>query len=290
MTKIIVENLFDEQTNTFTYLVKDLLTKEAVVIDPVLNYQAETGQISFESYKQLLRMIEGFTPTYFIETHAHADHLTSLAYLKQKYPNAKTAIHENIIKVQNTFKDIFKLAALSTDGSQFDLLLNEKSQLKLGNALIEIISTPGHTPACACLKIEEHLFSGDALFMPDFGTGRCDFPQGSATNLYHSIYHKLYKLPQKTKVYVGHDYAPNGRKIQNITSIAESKKNNIHLNGNTTMNEFVDFRTKRDTQLSPPKLLIPSIQFNINGGHFLTDKQELAYIKIPITVKRDEDV
>ena len=187
--------------------------------------------------------------------------------------------------IQETFKPVFNLTDLKTDGSQFDILLNEKENLKLGNLELKTIFTPGHTPACCSFLIEDVVFTGDALFMPDFGTGRCDFPEGSADILYTSIHEKLYSLPDTTKVYVGHDYQPGGRDMKFMTTIGESKKSNIQLKALTTRNEYVEFRTTRDEKLKAPKLLLQSVQVNIDAGRLpQKDSNGVSYLKIPLSI------
>ena len=189
-----------------------------------------------------------------------------------------------IIEVQKTFKKIFNFGeGFSADGNQFDLLISDGQKIKAGSIEITGISTPGHTPACMTYLIEDCLFTGDTIFMPDNGTGRCDFPAGSATQLYRSIKEKIYSFPDNYKIFVGHDYMPNGRDLKFESSVGEEKQNNIHLKGNSEEQEFVSFRQSRDKTLNAPRLLLPSIQININGGH-LPDKEAngMSYIKLPI--------
>lgn len=280
-----LETLFDPATYTLTYIVYDEMTKDAVVIDPVMDYDPAASKISFESADKVLAFLnsQGLNPHYILETHAHADHLTGASYLRQKIPTAKIAIGKNITKVQEVFKGVFNLRNLSTDGIQFDLLLDEEEILQAGSISIKTLFTPGHTPACSSYLIEDMIFTGDALFMPDSGTGRCDFPAGSASDLYHSIHEKLYKLPDETKVLVGHDYQPGGRELLFQSTIGESKMKNIQLKEETSKDEYIKFRTKRDETLSAPKLLLPSIQVNINAGHLPEEEDNgTSYLKIPL--------
>lgn len=280
-----IQHFYDEQTSTLTYIVFDLETKDAVIIDPVLNFDYAAGKTSMESINTVDSFLKQrkLIPLFILETHAHADHLTGAVELKRRYPNIKDAIGENITKVQGTFKNTFNLEHLNTTGAQFDLLLKEDQVLTAGSIKIKVIFTPGHTPACCSYLIEDMLFTGYALFMPDYGTGRCDFPMGSAKDLYHSIHEKLYKLPDSTRYFTCHDYKPNGRDLKYQSTIGESKKNNIQLKEVTTEKEFTKFREDRDSGLSAPKLLLPSIQMNIDAGK-LPDPETngKSYLKIPI--------
>lgn len=283
-----LKSFFDSDTYTLTYIVFDPATKDGVIIDPVLNYDQGASAISHESVDELMSFIneKKLNIHYILETHAHADHLTGAMALKEKLPNVKIAIGKNITKVQEVFSGIFNLKDLDTNGAQFDLLLDENTKLQAGSIVIQMFFTPGHTPACSSYLIEDRLFVGDALFMPDFGTGRCDFPEGSAEDLYHSIHEKLYKLPDETRVYTCHDYQPNGRELKYESTIKEQKENNVQLKASTSKKDFVHFRTERDKTLSAPKLLLPSIQINIDGGHLpKMEGNGSRYIKIPIREK-----
>lgn len=282
-----IQEFYDEPTNTLTYLVFDEMNKDAVIIDPVLDYDPKSSKVNYTSINDLLNHINNLELKvhYILETHAHADHLTSAQFLKTKIPNAVTAIHENIKLVQQTFKAVFNFdESFETEGKAFDRLLKDGEIVEAGAIKIEVIHTPGHTPACASFLVNDTaVFTGDALFMPDFGTGRCDFPKGSADDLYTSIHDKLYRLDDNVEVYVGHDYQPNGRKLAFKSTIGEEKASNIQLKSKTTREEFVKFRTERDATLPAPKLLLPSIQINAQNGIF--PKQEsngVSYLKIPI--------
>jgi len=222
---------------------------------------------------------------YIIDTHAHADHLSGAQVLKARH-KAKIGIGANVTKVQETFKPIFDMGdKFATDGSQFDLLLEDGDTLPLGQLSIKPIQTPGHTPACMSYLIKDAVFTGDALFMPDSGTGRCDFPNGSAADLYESVHEKLYKLPDGTRVFVGHDYQPGGREVRWESTIGESKTNNIHLRKETSKGEFVKFRQERDHTLAMPTLILPSIQVNICAGRLPQPHSNgIAYLKIPLNV------
>lgn len=280
-----LEAFFDKDTCTLTYVVYDENSKDAVVIDPVLNYDPAVSKVSDESIREVLEFInrKNLNAHYILETHAHADHLTGAAELKKKLPNAKVGIGENITKVQGLFSEVFNFKDFNTNGVQFDILLNEKELLKAGTVEVKTIFTPGHTPACSSFLIDDMVFTGDALFMPDYGTGRCDFPGGSAKELYYSIHEKLYELPDETRVLTGHDYQPNGRELKYESTIGESKSSNIQLKESTTEMEYVEFRTKRDASLRAPKLLLPSIQVNIDGGKLPQEEDNgTRYLKIPV--------
>lgn len=286
---MIIKNFYDEPTNTLTYLAYDDDSKDAIIVDPVLDYDPKASKANYSSAEELLNFINQskLKVHYIFETHAHADHLTSAQYLKEKLPNAITAIHENIILVQETFKEVFNFnEAFDTEGEVFDQLLKDGEKLEAGSLKIEVIHTPGHTPACVSYLVNNKaLFTGDALFMPDFGTGRCDFPKGSADDLYTSIHEKLYRLPDNIEVYVGHDYQPGGRDLKFKTTIGEEKSNNIQLRTETSRDEFVSFRNGRDKNLEAPKLLLPSIQVNAQNGIFpKADNNGVSYLKIPIKV------
>jgi glyoxylase-like metal-dependent hydrolase (beta-lactamase superfamily II) len=281
-----IQSFFDPATYTLTYLVFDPQTKDAVVIDPVLDYDPLPSQTSTASVEKLAAAIraEGLRVHYVLETHAHADHLTAAQWLKRRF-EAKVVIGENIKAVQATFKGVFDLPELATDGSQFDLLAREGEVIKAGSLAIETIATPGHTPACVTYKIGDALFTGDALFMEDYGTGRCDFPKGSAEDLYDSV-QKLYKQPDSTRVFVGHDYQPNGREVRWETTIGRSKEMNVQLRANTTKEAFVAFRKKRDASLAAPRLLYPSVQVNVDAGRLPKPHANgLRYLATPLNLK-----
>lgn len=287
-----VKHLFDEQTFTLTYIVYDAISKDAAIIDPVLDFDPASGTVSTSSLDKLVKEIDqlGLDVKMILETHAHADHLSSSQHLKQKYPKAVLAIGEHIRLVQKTFAAVFNLGEeFKTDGSQFDRLLRDGETVKAGSLQFKVIFTPGHTPACSSFLFDGAVFTGDALFMPDFGTGRCDFPAGSAEELYKSIHDKLYSLGDETEVYVGHDYMPNGRDLAFKSTIKEEKESNIHLKQETKMNEFVEMRTSRDKTLNAPRLLFPSVQVNINAGALPSrENNGKVYLKIPISDPKQE--
>lgn len=270
-----VQYFFDKETSTLTYIVYDAKTRDAVIIDPVLNYSAESDKTSTDSLKLVTDFIKlhKLHPIYSLETHAHADHLSSSYHLKEIYPDIKIAISKHIVTVQKAFKDIVHMPAdFKPDGSQFDKLIEDDEDFTAGSIKIHAIPTPGHTPACMSFHINNMVFSGDALFIEDGGTGRCDFPNGSAEDLYHSIHENLYSLPEDTIVFVGHDYQPNGRELRFETTIGASKRSNCHLKSETTKDEYVSFREARDKTLKTPKLLVASIRVNINAGISISEK------------------
>lgn len=287
--KPAVKDFFDRATWTLTYVVYDPKTKDAVIIDPVWDYDPASSSLTTESAEKVRDFVkeQGLRVLNILETHAHADHVTGAQVLKKDFPEAKIAIGAHIREVQGVFKKVFNLASdYKTDGSQFDLLLEEGKPHFAGSLKIETIYTPGHTPACSSYLIGDAVFTGDALFMPDFGTGRCDFPAGSADQLYTSVHDKLYKLPDETRVFTGHDYQPEGRPVEFESTIGEQKKKNIQLSEKTTRKEFVEMRNARDKQLAAPRLLLPSVQINISAGRLPeAEANGSSYLKIPIRQK-----
>lgn len=287
-----IESFFDEATYTLTYVVYDPATKDAVVIDPVLDYDPAAVKTSHASIRKLMDFVTGrdLNVHYILETHAHADHLSGAHDMRERYlSEAKIAIGEKITVVQETFKEIFNFpASFRTDGSQFDRLLKDGERLEAGSLAIEVIATPGHTPACVSYRIGDAVFTGDALFMPDYGTGRCDFPAGNAQALYHSVTQRLYKLPGATRVFVGHDYMPQGRALAFETTIAASREHNVQLRNGVSEEEFVAFRRGRDAKLAAPRLIFPSVQVNIAAGQFpAAEANGRVYLKLPVTFGQD---
>ncbi|HJK97398.1 MAG TPA: MBL fold metallo-hydrolase [Polyangiaceae bacterium LLY-WYZ-14_1] len=282
-----IRHFYDPATFTLTFLVHDPETKDAVVIDPVLDYNplgSQTSTTSVDAISEVLRR-EGLQLRGILETHAHADHLSGSQLLKRRH-EADVAIGERITVVQETFKGLFDLPdSFPTDGSQFDRLLADGEVFQAGSIPVETIATPGHTPACVTYKIGDAIFTGDALFIEDFGTGRCDFPKGSAEDLYDSIQGKLYTLPDDTRVFVGHDYQPGGRELRWETTIGRSKAENVQLKASTGKEEFVRFRKERDATLAAPKLLFQSVQVNVDAGR-LPGKRANGnrYLNIPINL------
>lgn len=280
-----VQAFFDEDTFTLTYLVADPESRDAILIDPVLNYDVFSSQTSPTQADQILSVIEtrGLTLHAILETHAHADHLSSAQYIKEK-TQAPIGIGHAISIVQSTFKPIFNLPEeVKTDGSQFDILLEPHQPISFGNLDILPLATPGHTPACLSYLIGNAVFTGDALFMEDYGTGRTDFPAGSADVLYHSVHEVLYALPESTRVFVGHDYQPGGRSLKYESSIGQQKKSNVQLSAATSRDTFVALRTTRDKGLRAPRLIYQSVQVNVYGGLLPTPETGVqSFLKIPL--------
>jgi glyoxylase-like metal-dependent hydrolase (beta-lactamase superfamily II) len=287
-----IEALFDPKTCTLTYVVWDPETRDAVIIDPVLDYDAASSTVSTDSVEQVVAFVTGneLRVHYIFETHAHADHLSGSQVLKRRYPEAQIGVGARIVEVQRLFKQVFELPEdFPTDGRQFDVLLEDRSVVQAGSIAIETRFTPGHTPACATYKIEDAVFTGDALFMPDMGTGRCDFPGGSAQDLYRSIQERIYTLPDDTRVFVGHDYQPGGRELRWVTSLADQKANNKQLPADRSEKDFVEARSGRDATLSTPKLLFQSVQVNIDAGALPKPTDgEKRFLKIPVNVFRPD--
>jgi len=279
-----VESFFDPETWTFTYVVSAGKGSPCVVIDSVLNYDSNSGRTATRSADQVIEFIQAkqLKLEWILETHAHADHLTAAPYLQEKL-GGKLVIGNHIVNVQNVFKGVFNLdSGFATDGSQFDRLLKEDESLPFGNLSLKALFVPGHTPACMAYEIGDALFVGDTLFMPDVGTARCDFPGGDARALYQSI-QKILAYPQETKLYMCHDYPPNGRPAEHCTTVGAEKAGNIHIHDGITEEQFVQMRTKRDSTLDMPKLILPSIQVNIRAGHFPEPESNgKSYLKIPL--------
>ena len=281
-----IKAFFDPATWTLTYVVSDPETKDAVVIDPVLDFDPLAWSTDESSIEQVLAYVRehDLNVHYVLDTHAHADHLSGFQRLRDEL-DTKIGIGQHITKVQEVFKNIFNFDDdFATDGSQWDVLLAEGTDLQAGSLTIETLHTPGHTPACSTYKIGDALFTGDTLFMPDFGTGRCDFPGGSAEDLYDSI-RKLYALPDETRVFVGHDYQPGGRELAYETTIGEQKASNKQLTAETSKEDFVKFRTARDATLRPPKLIFQSLQVNARAGALPEpDENGRRYMRMPMGV------
>lgn len=285
-----IKTFFDPRTYTLTYVVFDPASKDAVIIDPVLDYERVGSKVFTLSISEVIAFVEaqGLNLRAVLETHAHADHLSGSQVLKRRFPDAELAIGKRITEVQSIFKHVFDLPeTFTTDGSQFDRLLADGEVLQAGTLDVKVINTPGHTPACVTFQIEDAIFTGDALFMPDQGTGRCDFPGGSATDLYHSIHERLYALPESTRVFVGHDYQPGGRALAYESTIGAQKADNVQLPAAYTEAQFVAAREARDATLAAPKLLFQSVQVNIDAGHLPpAAANERSYLKIPVNAFR----
>lgn len=278
-----VKAFFDNDTYTVTYVVADKETNICAIIDSVLDYDQASGRTSTSSADEVINYIKNnnYTCEWILETHVHADHLSAAPYLKSSL-GGKSAIGENVKAVQSTFGPIFNAeTSFAKDGSQFDHLFTEGENFKIGNLEGNVIHTPGHTPACVSYVIDGSCFVGDTMFMPDFGTARCDFPGGDASQLYDSL-QRILSLPDDTILYMCHDYGPGGRDYAWVTSVKEQKEKNIHLAGKSR-DEYVAARTKRDAELSMPQLILPSVQVNMRAGDMPpTDENGITYIKIPV--------
>lgn len=281
---ISVEAVFDEATCTATYLVWDKDSRATAIIDPVLDYDLVSGRTDRSSVNRVMAVVDrrGLDVSYILETHIHADHLSGAQLLKEA-TGARVHIGQRICEVQANFAALFGLEdAVSGTGAEFDRLLAEGETLGLGDSRITVLETPGHTPACLSYIIDDHIFVGDTIFMPDFGTARCDFPGGDARTLYHSI-QKILSLPGETRVFVGHDYAPGGRAFAWETTVARERDKNIHVGGAASESDFVRMRTSRDAELKLPRLIVPAVQVNIRAGHLPpADGDGRRYVKVPL--------
>lgn len=279
-----IQPFYDPATFTLTYVVSDESTRDAVIIDPVLDYDQGGSKTSTKSVDEVTEYVkrENLRLHYVLETHAHADHLSSSQVLKKRL-GAKVAIGTRIVEVQKIFRTFFDLD-LEPDGRQFDHLLRDGEELAAGSLKIKVLGTPGHTPACVSFLVGDAVFTGDALFIEDYGTGRTDFPGGSADDLYASVHDRLYALPDETRVFTGHDYQPGGRAMRYETTIGESKRQNIHLKADTSRADYVALRKGRDATLAAPRLLLPSVQVNIAAGEMPAKHANgRRYLSVPIT-------
>lgn len=279
-----IQAFFDEPTYTVSYVVSDPATKQAAVIDPVLDYDHRSGAVSTRSAQTLLDYAaeHGLSIVWILETHAHADHLSAAPFLKQ-HTGAKVAIGEHICTVQRIFSDVFNVSDVSGKGVEFDTLLSDGEVIALGDLRIEVLHTPGHTPACVAYKIADAVFVGDTLFMPDYGTARADFPGGSAKQLYQSI-RKILALPPDTRLFMCHDYKAAGRdEYAWETTVAEQRAKNIHIHDGVDETAYVTLRETRDATLAAPVLLLPSVQVNIRAGNLPEPENNgVSYLKIPV--------
>ena len=285
--KPVVRAFFDEPTNTVSYLVADPATGQAAVIDPVLDYDHNSGEVDTRSVQAILEAAakDGWTIVWTLETHAHADHLSGSPYIKAK-TGARIGIGEHIKDVQRIFRPVFNATDLKTDGSDFDHLFADGERFRIGELEAEVLYTPGHTPACVTYLIDDAAFVGDTLFMPDFGTARADFPGGDARDLFRSI-RKVLSLPPETRLFMCHDYkAPGRTEYAWETTVAAERATNVHVREGVSEDEFVEMRTKRDATLAAPRLLLPSIQVNIRAGRFPpADANGVHYLTIPVKLK-----
>jgi glyoxylase-like metal-dependent hydrolase (beta-lactamase superfamily II) len=279
-----IEGFFDEQTSTISYVVHDNIEKKCAVIDSVLDFDYSSGDIDYVNADKIISYIDRnkLNLEWLIETHVHADHLSASPYIQKKL-GGKIGISEKISDIQNIFGKTFNAGTeFQRDGSQFDKLFKDNDVYKIGNINCKVINTPGHTPACTAHVIENSIFVGDTLFMPDLGSARADFPGGDARQLYRSI-QKILSYPDHTRIFVCHDYPPSSRKVAWSTTVGEQKKNNIHVKTAILEDEFVKIREARDKTLNMPKLIIPSIQVNMRAGNLPPPEDNgSVYIKVPI--------
>ena len=291
-SRLHVESFFDPATNTFSHIVWDQASAQCALIDSVLDYDPKSGRTSTLGADRLIDRVSelGLSVQWLLETHVHADHLSAAPYLQQRL-GGKLAIGSQITTVQTTFGKLFNVGSeFARDGSQFDRLLKDGDHLHIGGLHLTAMHTPGHTPACMTYVVRDHsvdpirtvAFVGDTLFMPDYGTARCDFPGGSAATLYQSI-QRVLALPDNTELYLCHDYPPKERDPQCITTVAEQKASNVHLCNGVSEAEFVEMRQKRDATLAMPVLILPSVQVNMRAGHMPpAEDNGITYLKIPI--------
>lgn len=283
LTKPDVSAHFDAATNTISYIVKDPSSAHCAIIDSVMDIDLAAGRITHEHADVLITEIQrrGLTLDWIIETHVHADHLSAAPYLQQKL-GGKIGVGEKIMVIQETFGKIFNEGTeFQRDGSQFDALFKDGDTYMIGNLQAFAMFTPGHTPACMVHVAGDAAFAGDTLFMPDGGSARADFPGGDAGELYDSI-QKVLSLPDEMRLFMCHDYGPNGRAIEWETTVAEQKANNIHVGGGKSREAFIEFRTNRDAQLAMPRLILPSLQVNMRAGEIPTDKDGNPMLKLPV--------
>jgi glyoxylase-like metal-dependent hydrolase (beta-lactamase superfamily II) len=281
-----IQHFFDPATSTLSYLVYDPDARQGVVIDPVLDFDPKSARTSTRSADEICAFAEQhrLEIPYALDTHAHADHLSGIQVFAERF-GSRTGIGAKIGRVQEMFAEIYDFGpGFATDGSQFDLLLEEGKALDVGPFSVMPLETPGHTPACLSYRIGDAVFVGDTLFQPDYGTARCDFPGGSAATLYDSI-QRLYTLPAETRVYTCHDYQPGGREMQFESRIGEQRASNVQLDASTSRDAFVKLRQERDASLETPRLIIASIQVNIDAGRLpAPGPNGRAYLKLPLNV------
>jgi glyoxylase-like metal-dependent hydrolase (beta-lactamase superfamily II) len=287
---VTVAAFFEKDTSTISYVVHDEKTRDAVIVDPVLDYDPAACVTAEKSVALLIDYARrnALNVQMLLETHAHADHLSAAQALKREFPGARLTIGARIVEVQALFRDIYGHESwFQADGHQFDRLVKDGETVRAGALEFRNINTPGHTPACSTWLLNGvAAFTGDSMFIPDSGTGRCDFPGGSATDMYDSIVKKIYALPDETVLFVGHDYQPGGRELRWHTTVGEAKASNIQLKAGTSREQYVEFRTTRDRTLSAPRLLHPSVQVNINAGQLpRPDEKGRRFIKMPLHIK-----
>ncbi|MCC4288429.1 MBL fold metallo-hydrolase [Vreelandella aquamarina] len=285
MQRPIVTHFFDEPTNTFSYVVQDHDSSACAIIDSVLDFDYAAGRTDIRSANQIIAFVreKRLEVAWILETHVHADHLSAAPYLHEQL-GGKTGIGAHIVEVQEIFGKAFNAGTeFARDGSQFDALFNEGDTFTIGSLEGRVLHTPGHTPACLTYVIGDAAFVGDTLFMPDYGTARCDFPGGDARTLYHSI-QKVLSLPEQTRLFLCHDYKAPGRDAyQHETTVAEQRQANVHVHDGISEEEFVKMRTERDATLGMPRLIIPSVQVNMRAGELPpAEDNGQVYLKVPI--------
>ena len=285
MQRPIVTHFFDEPTNTFSYVVQDPDSSACAIIDSVLDFDYAAGRTDVRSANQIIAFVreKRLEVAWILETHVHADHLSAAPYLHDQL-GGKTGIGAHIVEVQEIFGKAFNAGTeFARDGSQFDALFNEGDTFTIGSLEGRVLHTPGHTPACLTYVIGDAAFVGDTLFMPDYGTARCDFPGGDARTLYHSI-QKVLSLPEQTRLFLCHDYKAPGRDAyQHETTVAEQRQANVHVHDGISEEEFVKMRTERDATLGMPRLIIPSVQVNMRAGELPpAEDNGQVYLKVPI--------
>ncbi|MDH2431325.1 MBL fold metallo-hydrolase [Pokkaliibacter sp. MBI-7] len=283
----VVTPFFDESTFTFSYLVRDPDSTSCAIIDSVLDFDYAAGRTSVASVKAILDFVKlhGLSVEWILETHVHADHLSAAPYLKE-HTDGRIGIGSHITVVQETFGKAFNAGSeFARDGSQFDHLFTDGELFRVGTLVATAMHTPGHTPACMTYVIGDAAFVGDTLFMPDYGTARCDFPGGDAATLFRSI-NKIYALPADTRLFMCHDYKAPGREHYAYeTTVQEQRENNIHVHQGTSEADFVSMRTQRDATLSMPRLILPSVQVNMRAGHMPPEESNgQVYLKVPINL------
>ncbi|KPQ00178.1 MBL fold metallo-hydrolase [Marinobacter sp. HL-58] len=287
MTNPLVQHFFDEPTNTFSYVISDPDSNACAIIDSVLDFDYAAGKTDVRSANEIIDYIRNrnLKVEWIIETHVHADHLSAAPYLHTEL-GGKTGIGAHIVEVQEIFGKAFNAGTeFARDGSQFDALFNEGDTFRIGNLEGRVLHTPGHTPACLTYVIGDAAFVGDTLFMPDYGTARCDFPGGDARTLYQSI-QKVLALPPETRIFLCHDYkAPDRDEYQHMTTVAEQRRHNIHVHEGVSEDEFVKMRTERDATLDMPRLILPSVQVNMRAGHMPpAEDNGQVYLKVPVNL------
>lgn len=280
----LVHGFFDPDTWTVTYVVQEPAGQACAIIDSVLDFDPKSGRTRTTSADKVVEFVrsQGLQVHWILETHAHADHLSAAPYLKAQL-GGKTAMGAHITAVQKVFKGIFNLGPdFAVDGRQFDHLLSDGETLPLGSLGIRIVSVPGHTPACVAYQVGDAVLVGDTLFMPDVGSARCDFPGGDAKALYASA-QKILSLPPETRLFMCHDYPPDGRAVQFETTVAAQRAHNIHLNDSISEAAFVQLRSARDATLAMPVLMLQAVQINIRAGEMPpAEDNGVAYLKIPL--------